>query len=127
MNKMLVFILASAYASLSVLGATLIKLTLNSWGREGKGLNGFKDYFSFIFELKVFFGMAIIFVSALVLFKALSLGGFNYVLPMSAAINFILTAIIATYFFGEDFDWTNLVGITLIVGGVFVLNLKKIA
>lgn len=127
MNKILVFILAASYASLSVLGATLIKVTLNSWGRESKGLNGFKDYFSFLFELKVFLGMAIIFCSALVLFKALSLGGFNYVLPMSAAINFILTALIATYFFGEDFDWTNLVGISLIVAGVFVLNLKKIA
>lgn len=125
MNKVVIFSLSALYATLSVVGATLIKSTLNNWGVQQRGLTSVKDYFSFLFEAKVFFGMGIIFISALVLFKALSLSDFSYVIPVSAAVNFILTATVAAVFFGEKLAWNNYVGIALIVVGVIVLNLKK--
>jgi uncharacterized membrane protein len=125
MSKIVIFGLSALYATLSVVGASLIKLTLNSWGEEQRGLASVKDYFAFLFEPKVFFGMGIIFVSALVLFKALSLSDFSYVIPVSAAVNFILTASVAAVFFGEKLAWNNIVGIALIIAGVFVINLKR--
>ena len=105
---------------MSVLGATLIKSRVN-----GYGLNQAGDYLRFLFEPKVLTGMFVIFLSALILFKALSVGDFNFVIPLSAAVNFILTAIIGTFFFQEKAGWTTFGGIALILGGIILLNIRK--
>ncbi|MCC6600114.1 MAG: hypothetical protein IT223_05520 [Crocinitomicaceae bacterium] len=121
MNKQLLLsLLSMGYASMSVLGATLIKSRVT-----GYGLHQPSDYLRFLFEPRVISGMFVIFLSALVLFKALSVGDFNFVIPLSAAINFILTALIGTLVFNEKAGWTTIGGIALILGGIILLNFRK--
>jgi uncharacterized membrane protein len=120
MNKdYLILALAAAYASLTVLGASLIKSKVT-----GYKLNGFMDYFNFLIEPRVIIGMAVIFLSALVLFKALSIGNFNFVVPLSAGINFLLTACVGYFVFSEKLSTVNMVGIGVILVGIVLLNQK---
>jgi uncharacterized membrane protein len=121
MNKQDYFILglAMAYASLTVLGASLIKSQVT-----GIKLESFIDYFNFLIEPKVIIGMVVIFLSAMVLFKALSIGNFNFVIPLSTGINFLLTACVGFFVFSEKLSAINIVGIGVILVGIVLLSQK---
>ena len=108
------------YALLNVSGAAIIK-----WNLKGRVLNTFNDWFQFLLNIQVIGAFVVIFVSALVMFKALSAANFTFVIPVSAGINFILTVIAGYYIFKDNLGVASFVGFTLIISGIILLSINN--
>jgi multidrug transporter EmrE-like cation transporter len=108
------------YAMLNVAGAAIIKLKL-----KGRVLTSFNDWINFLFTAQVICAFVLIFVSALVMFKALSAANFTFVIPISAGINFILTIIVGYYLFKDSLNMASFVGFGLIISGIILLSLNN--
>ncbi len=108
------------YALLNVSGAALIK-----WKLKGRALNAFSDWIQFLLNIQVIAAFALIFVSALVLFKALSAGNFTFIIPVSAGINFVLTVIAGYYIFKDQLNMASFVGFGLIISGIILLSINN--
>jgi multidrug transporter EmrE-like cation transporter len=108
------------YAVLNVSGAALIK-----WKLKGKVLNEFSDWFNFLLNIQVIAAFALIFVSALVMFKALSTADFSFVIPVSAGINFVLTLIAGYYIFKDKINFVSYIGFSLILSGIILLSINN--
>ena len=109
------------YAMLNVSGAAIIK-----WKLKGRVLNEFSDWVQFLFSPHVIGAFTLIFVSALVLFKALSLGNFTYIIPVSVGINFLLTVITGYLIFSDQLTLISFIGFCLIIGGIILLSINNI-
>ncbi len=109
------------YALFNVTGAILIKTKL-----KGKLLTSFGDWIKFLVDVQVIAAFALIFISALLLFKALSTGNFTFVIPVSAGINFILTIIAGYLIFKDQLSITHFVGFALIISGIILLSFKNL-
>ena len=79
----LIVIFCFSYALLNVTGAAIIKSLL-----KVQKLDDFSSWLNFLLNFKVVGAFALIFVSALVMFKALSYGNFSIVVPVATGINF---------------------------------------
>ena len=108
------------YALLNVSGAAIIK-----WKLKGRALSSFNEWFQFLLNVQVIGAFVIIFVSALVMFKALSTANFTFVIPVSAGINFILTIIAGYYIFRDQLNMVSFIGFTLIISGIIMLSLNN--
>ena len=108
------------YAMLNVSGAAIIK-----WKLKGRVLNSFSDWLQFLLNIQVIGAFVIIFVSALVMFKALSAANFTFVIPVSAGINFILTIIAGYYIFKDHLNLASFIGFTLIISGIILLSINN--
>jgi multidrug transporter EmrE-like cation transporter len=108
------------YALLNVSGAAIIK-----WKLKGRALSEFNHWVKLLLDVQVIGAFALIFVSALVLFKALSNGNFTFIIPVSAGINFILTVIAGYYIFRDHLNVVSFVGFTLIVSGIVLLSINS--
>ena len=108
------------YAVLNVSGAAMIK-----WKLKGKSLNDFNQWFNFLLDIQVVGAFALIFVSALVIFKALSSANFTFVIPVSAGINFVLTVIAGYYIFKDKVNFVSFIGFALILSGILLLSLNS--
>jgi multidrug transporter EmrE-like cation transporter len=108
------------YALLNVSGAALIK-----WKLKGRILSTFNDWLQFLLNPQVIGAFALIFVSALVLFKALSAGNFTFIIPVSAGINFVLTVIAGYYIFRDQLNTVSFVGFGLIISGIILLSINN--
>jgi multidrug transporter EmrE-like cation transporter len=108
------------YAVLNVSGAALIK-----WKLKGKVLNEFSHWFNFLLNIQVIAAFALIFISALVMFKALSTADFSFVIPVSAGINFVLTLIAGYYIFKDKINFVSYIGFTLILSGIIILSINN--
>lgn len=109
------------YAMLNVSGSALIK-----WKLKGRQLMQWNDWISFLFQAQVITAFAIIFVSALVLFKALSSGQFSFIIPVAVGINFILTVMIGHWLFKDPVNMVSLFGFTLILTGIIILSTNTV-
>jgi len=109
------------YALFNVTGAAIIK-----WKLKGRVLSGFNDWISLLMDLKVIGAFILIFISALLLFKALSEANFSFVIPVSAGINFILTVIAGYYIFKDQLSLMSFAGFALIITGIILLSIKNI-
>lgn len=118
MTKAILFCLL--YAMLNVAGAAIIKLKL-----KGKVLTSVNDWVNFLFTAQVICAFVLIFVSALVMFKALSAANFTFVIPISAGINFILTVIVGYYLFKDSLNIVSFAGFALIIFGIILLSLNN--
>ena len=107
------------YALLNVTGAALIKSALNK-----QQLNSFSDYLQLLLNFKVIGGFALIFVSALVLFKALSLANFSFVIPVANGINFTLTVLIGYLVFSDKLSVGTLIGLAVIIAGIVIVSVS---
>lgn len=108
------------YAVLNVSGAAIIK-----WKLKGKALTELKHWINLLLDLQVISAFALIFVSALVIFKALSSADFTFVIPVSAGINFILTLIAGYYIFKDNLNFVSFIGFTLIISGIILLSINS--
>ena len=108
------------YALLNVSGAAIIKLKL-----KGRSLVSFDNWWRFLLEAQVIFAFVLIFISALVMFKALSTGNFTFVIPVSAGINFVLTVIAGYFLFKDPLNYVSFIGFALIITGIFILSLNS--
>jgi multidrug transporter EmrE-like cation transporter len=108
------------YALLNVSGAAIIK-----WKLKGKALTELKHWVNLLLDLQVISAFALIFISALVIFKALSSADFTFVIPVSAGINFILTVIAGYYIFKDNLNVVSFIGFTLIISGIILLSINS--
>lgn len=110
----------SLYAILNVSGAAIIK-----WRIKGKVLTEFSHWVNFLLDWRVIGAFALVFISALVFFKALSLGAFTFVAPVATGINFALTVVAGYFLFKDQLNFTSFIGFTLILSGIIILSLNN--
>jgi multidrug transporter EmrE-like cation transporter len=108
------------YAALNVSGAAIIK-----WNLKGKVLTSFSEWISLLLNIQVIGAFALIFLSMLVIFKALSTANFTFVIPVSAGINFILTVIAGYYIFKDHMNMASFIGFALIISGIILLSINS--
>jgi multidrug transporter EmrE-like cation transporter len=108
------------YAMLNVSGAAIIK-----WNLKGKLLTSFNQWINLLLHPQVIGAFALIFVSMLVIFKALSSANFTFVIPVSAGINFVLTIIAGYYIFKDQLNLASFIGFTLIISGIILLSINS--
>ena len=108
------------YALLNVSGAAIIK-----WNLKGKVLTSFNQWLNILLNVQVICAFVLIFVSMLVIFKALSSANFTFVIPVSAGINFILTIIAGYYIFKDQLSLASFIGFTLIISGILLLSINS--
>jgi len=106
------------YAILNVSGAAMIKLQL-----KNAKLSLFSDWVQFLLKFQVIIAFALIFISALAMFKALSTADFSLTIPIATGINFTLTVITGYFIFHDKMNLYSLIGFLLIFMGVLVLSL----
>jgi multidrug transporter EmrE-like cation transporter len=109
------------YALFNVTGAAFIK-----WKLKSIQLNTFNDWIRFVLNLQVMAAFLLIFLSALILFKALSSGDFSFIIPVSAGINFILTVIAGYFIFKDQLSFQSFIGMAMIISGIILLSLKNV-
>lgn len=109
------------YAVLNVSGAAIIK-----WNLKGKVLNEFSQWMNFLLNIQVIAAFSLIFISALVMFKALSSADFTFVIPVSAGINFVLTLIAGYFIFKDKINSVSYIGFTLILSGIILLSINNV-
>ena len=108
------------YALLNVSGAAIIKMNL-----KGKVLTNFNQWMGVLFNVQVIGAFALIFVSMLVMFKALSSANFTFVIPVSAGINFVLTIIAGYFIFKDQMNLATYIGFILIISGILLLSINS--
>ena len=118
MIKAVVFCLL--YAMLNVSGAAIIK-----WKLKGRELNVVNDWLRLLFDWQVISAFALIFLSMLIIFKALSLANFSFVIPVSAGINFILTVAAGYFLFKDHVNYISFIGFALIISGILLLSINN--
>lgn len=109
-----------AYCFLSscfqIAGTSLIKVAVNQ-----TPIVHLKDYFPFLLQFKVILALTFVFIAALILFKALSIGSLSLVTPLFTAINFIFTIVAGRFLFQETMGLTKISGLMIILIGVFLV------
>ena len=108
------------YALLNVSGAAIIKYNL-----KGRALVFFNDWVKFLFQTQIILAFVIIFLSALVLFKALSSGNFTFIIPVAVGINFVLTVTIGYFVFKDHLTIGSYFGLLMIITGIIILSLNN--
>ena len=108
------------YALFNVSGAAIIK-----WKLKGRVLNELSQWMNFLFEIPVIAAFALIFISALVMFKALSGGQFTFIIPVATGVNFILTVIAGYFIFKDQINFISFMGFALILSGIILLSLNN--
>jgi multidrug transporter EmrE-like cation transporter len=111
----------SLYALLNVSGAALIKLKL-----KGLALNGVREWIGFLLNIQVITAFVLIFVSALVMFKALSAASFSFTIPIATGINFALTILAGYFLFKDQLNFLTFIGFGLILSGIILLSINNI-
>jgi multidrug transporter EmrE-like cation transporter len=106
----------SLYAVFNVCGASIIKYQLN-----GRKLSSIKEWMSFLFQFNVILAFGIIFLSAIIMFKALSSGQFSFIIPVATGINFSLTILVGYFLFKDSLNLTTFIGLGLIISGIIIL------
>lgn len=124
MKMLYIILICALYAALNVTGAAVIKNQIAAFQKEGHQFSGPIDFVNFLFRVKVILGFVIILLSALTLFKALSMQAFSFVVPVSNGINFVLTVVIGVLFFNDRVSLGQYVGLLLIITGILLVSLS---
>lgn len=108
------------YAVLNVSGAAIIK-----WKLKGRVLTEFSHWVNLLLDFHVILAFGLIFVSALMFFKALSLGQFTLIVPVATGINFALTVIVGYLLFKDQINLVSFIGFACIISGIILLSLNN--
>lgn len=108
------------YALFNVTGAALIKSEL-----KNRSLTSMQDYLDLLFTVKVIAGFIIIFLSALIFFKALSLQKFSIVVPLANGLNFCITLAAGYFLFSEKLTVFSVFGLFLIIIGIIIIGFSN--
>jgi multidrug transporter EmrE-like cation transporter len=108
------------YAAINVSGAALIKSDL-----KAKSLESFTDYFLFLIRWRVVAGFALVFLSAIILIKALSIAKISLVNPMATGINFGFTLIAGYFVFNERIGLPHYLGLAFILCGILIISIAE--
>jgi len=99
-----------------IAGTSLIKFVLNQ-----APIVTLRDYIPFLMEVKVILAFAFVFVAALIMSKALSIGSLSLVTPVFTAINFVFTVIAGKLLFNDPMSMTKVSGLLIIIIGVILV------
>jgi drug/metabolite transporter (DMT)-like permease len=100
-------------------GQTALKYGLNEIG--GVSLSdGFVGFFKLLHTPWVIVGFVLYSVSAILWLDVLSKLDFSLAFPM-VALTYVFTLLIGRFFFGETVGWERILGVALILTGVFFL------
>ncbi len=122
MNKLALSLLfALLYAVLNISGSAIIKAKLKK-----HALVHFSDWVNFLSTAQIITAFALIFVSALLMMKALSFSNFTFIIPIATGINFVITVIVGYYLFQEKLNVVSFVGFGLILLGIIILSLNNL-
>jgi len=105
------------YAVLNVSGVSIIKSEIST-----HSLVSWRDYLTFLFNYKVITAFLIIFISAVVIIKALSLERFSFVVPIAHGINFMLTVSVGYLIFGDRLSLGSYIGLALVITGILLMG-----
>lgn len=108
------------YASLNVIGTSLIKKELASFTLEKVS-----DYVAFLFKVNVILAFVVILFSSLIMFKALSMGKFSVIVPLATGISFSLTVLVGNMLFGDKITFIHVAGLMLILSGIIVMSFAE--
>lgn len=120
MNFLPVVLYSVLYAAINVSGAALIKTDL-----KGRSLLSFNDYFLFLIRWRVIAGFALVFLSAIILIKALSMAKISLVNPMATGINFGFTLMAGYFLFHERITLSHYIGLALILAGILIISVAE--
>jgi multidrug transporter EmrE-like cation transporter len=120
LSFIIVVVYCLAYAICNVSGAALIKMQL----QETSPVE-FQDYIWFMLKPRVIAGFAVVFLSSMILIKALSLSKISLINSMSTGMNYSLTLIMGYFLFQDRLTLVHYIGIVLILVGVFVITLAE--
>lgn len=105
-----------------IAGTSLIKFAINQ-----NPIESIKDYWPFLWQVKVILALSFVFIAALIMFKALSFGSLSVVTPIFTAINFLFTIVAGKFLFDESTSLIKISGLVLIIiGVVLVANSEKL-
>ncbi len=117
-NIKTIIVLCFFYALLNVSGSALIKSELAKFN-----LIKVADWITFLLRFKVISGLSLNFLSILMIFKALEIGKFTYVLPVSVGINFTFAVIVGYFIFHDALSFISFLGMGFIFLGVVLMSL----
>ena len=120
MNFLPVVLYSVVYAALNVSGAALIKTELKT-----SQLTGISEYFFFLFRWRVMSGFAVVFLSALILIKGLSIAKISLINPIATGVNFMFTLIVGYFLFNERISVAHYIGLILILAGILVISVAE--
>lgn len=120
MNFLPVVLYSILYAAINVSGAALIKSDI-----KNQTLNGITDYIYFLMRWRVIAGFALVFLSAIILIKALSIAKISLVNPMATGINFGFTLIAGYFVFNERIGLPHYLGLALILCGILIISMAE--
>lgn len=112
-----IFMYCFFYAVANVAAATIIKKKLLVYT-----ITDIQSFAAFFFDPMIVFSVLLIVISLFFYMKALSVGLFSVVIPVSTGINFMLTVAIGLLFFSDRINLYGVIGLIAILCGVLLIG-----
>lgn len=120
MNRNLTEILISVL--MGALGQTILKLGANKLGNISLSLSNIvRDILHILIIPEILIGLILFGSSFLLWIKVLTKSDLSYAYPM-VSLGYVLVALLSKFLFNEPFTFNKIIGIVMIVSGVFILN-----
>ena len=120
MNRNLIEILVSVF--MGAIGQTVLKLGANKLDSLSLSLRTiFKDITHILLIPEILVGLVLFGSSFLIWIKVLTKSDLSYAYPM-VSLGYVLVALLSRFLFNEPFTVNKVIGVVMIISGVFVLN-----
>ena len=120
MNRKLMEILASVF--MGAIGQTILKLGANKLGPISLSLRTIiKDVIHILMVPEILIGLILFGSSFLLWIKVLTKSDLSYAYPM-VSLGYIVIALLSKFLLNEPFTFNKVIGVVMIISGVFVLN-----
>ncbi|HCJ56937.1 SMR family transporter [Lutispora sp.] len=120
MNRNLIEILVSVF--MGAIGQTVLKLGANKLDNLSLSFRTiFKDIIHILMVPEILVGLVLFGSSFLLWIKVLTKSDLSYAYPM-VSLGYVLVALLSKFLFNEPFTVNKVIGVVMIISGVFVLN-----
>lgn len=114
------FVLICIYIILTLAGLTLMKLGGNAGTIAVENGN-----MNFGISLVSLAGLVCYLCSFLLFTRIVVMFDLSYIMPLTTGIVQVLTLVLAKIVFKENFTWQSIIGASLVIIGVLIMNWKK--
>lgn len=120
MNRNLIEILVSVF--MGAIGQTVLKLGANKLDNLSLSFRTiFKDIIHILMVPEILVGLVLFGSSFLLWIKVLTKSDLSYAYPM-VSLGYVLVALLSKFLFNEPFTVNKVIGVVMIISGVFILN-----
>lgn len=112
----IVLVICLLYAIFNVSGVAIIKNELRT-----QQLSDFRDLLHLLYNPRIIVSFVLIFISALIIMRALSISKFSVIIPISIGINFGLTILTGIMIFKDKITLYHILGFILIFAGISLI------